>query len=103
MGVLPALERRFVACATPDVQTLYVLRVLAHVVENTIWTNHDFGQRTSRSWGGSWSNVWKVGKNLNVGKYVAPGSRRCLQIMLNDRKAMVNNAARAPNPFLRRV
>jgi hypothetical protein len=82
--VLPALERRFVACAMPDVQNLYALRVLADVVENAIRTNHDFAQRTSRASGVSWSNVRKVGENSNVREYATPDSCRCLRVMLGD-------------------
>jgi hypothetical protein len=82
--VLPALERRFVACAMPDVQNLYVLRNLPDVVENPIRTNHDFAQRTSRASGVSWSNLWKVGENSNVREYAAPDSCRCLRVMLGE-------------------
>jgi hypothetical protein len=44
---LSAFEGRLVACAVPDMQDLNTLRFLANVVENAVWTKHDFAQRTS--------------------------------------------------------
>jgi hypothetical protein len=80
--VLPVFERRFVACAVPDVQNLNALRFLADVLENAIRTNHDFAQRPSRAPGISWSNVWEVCQNSNVGEYPTPDSGRRLRVML---------------------
>jgi len=82
--VLPAFERRFVACAVPDVQNLNALRFLADVVENTIRTNHDFAQRTSRAAGIRWSNVRKVCQNSNVREYTTPDSNGRLRVMLGN-------------------
>ena len=82
--VLPAFERRFVACAVPDLQNLNPLRFLADVVENAIGTNHDFAQRASRAAGIGWSNVRKVCQNSNVREYATPDSSRRLRVMLGD-------------------
>jgi hypothetical protein len=58
--------------------------ILAHVIENAIRTHHDFAQFTSRALAISWSNVWKVCQNSNVGEYVTPDSTRRLRVTLSD-------------------